>query len=199
MSQATVRAGRASAVDLLTSLPARRVLAVAVFATLTALAARTAVPLPGGVPVSLQTLVVISAGLLLGPALAAAAMASYLGAGLAGLPVFTAGAGAAYLFGLTGGYLLAFPVAAAAAGMVAARFATPARGRPARLTAYAAAALVATMAVYAGGWSQLTALTGDGATAFRLGILPFLLGDALKVVLAVAIADRLRHRTLGLL
>lgn len=199
MSQATVRAGRASAVDLLTSLPARRVLAVAVFATLTALAARTAVPLPGGVPVSLQTLVAISAGLLLGPALGAAAMASYLAAGMAGLPVFTAGAGAAYLFGPTGGYLLAFPVAAAVAGLLASRFAAPASGRLARAAAFAAAAAAATVAVYAGGWSQLAALTGDAGAALRLGVLPFLVGDALKVVLAVAIADRLRHRTLGLL
>jgi biotin transport system substrate-specific component len=175
------------------------VLAVAIFATLTALAARTAVPLPGGVPVSLQTLVVITTGLLIGPALGATAMASYLAAGIAGLPVFTAGAGAAYLFGPTGGYLLAFPVAAAVAGIVARQLAVPQRSRVSRVGAYALAALAATATVYAGGWSQLAALTGDGATAFRLGVLPFIIGDAIKIVLAVAIADRLRRRTLGLL
>jgi biotin transporter BioY len=64
------------------------------------------------VPVSLQTLVVLLSGMLLGPRLGAAAQTAYLMAGAAGLPVFAAGLGVAYLFGPTGGYLLAFPAAA---------------------------------------------------------------------------------------
>jgi biotin transport system substrate-specific component len=59
----------AAAAEVLTSVPARRVVAVATFALLTALGARLSVPLPGmPVPVSMQTLVVLLSGLLLGPA-----------------------------------------------------------------------------------------------------------------------------------
>src|SRR5690606_40864442 len=103
---------RAAAVEVLTSLPARRAFAVTTFVLLTAFSAHVSAPLPGtAVPVSLQTLMVLLSGMLLGPALGAAAQTAYLAAGAAGLPVFTAGLGVPYLFGPTGGYLLAFPAA----------------------------------------------------------------------------------------
>src|SRR6266704_5925900 len=91
--------------------------AVVVGAVLVALAAQVAVPLPGtSVPMTLQPMAVLLVGGLLGPRLGALSMILYLAMGAAGLPVFTPSPvllpGIARLFGQTGGYLLAYPVAA---------------------------------------------------------------------------------------
>jgi biotin transport system substrate-specific component len=188
---------RAADVEVLTTVPARRAFAVVAFVLLTAFSAHVSMPLPGtAVPVSLQTLVVLLCGMLLGPALGASTQIAYLLAGAAGLPVFAAGFGVPYLFGPTGGYLLAFPAAAAVAGALSVR----ARGSlTARAAALAVAGLLALMTIFAGGWGQLTLLTGDAVTALRLGVLPFLLGDLVKLVIAVVLALRIRNRTLALL
>lgn len=192
MNQLAHNVRRAATLEVLTTVPARRAFAVLVFALLMAFSAHVSVPLTP-VPVSLQTLVVLLAGLLLGPALGVTSMFTYLMAGAAGLPVFAGGAGIGYLFGPTGGYLLAFPAAAAAAGYIA--------GRTARTGVFtiALAAVAATAVVYAGGWSQLAFLTGSAETAFRAGVLPFLIGDVAKIVIAALITLRLRPRTRALL
>jgi biotin transport system substrate-specific component len=197
MSQVMAQVRSVAAVEVLTSVPSRRIAAVAAFTVLTALSAHVSVWLPGMlVPVSLQTLMVLLSGLLLGPRLGATAQTAYLMAGAAGLPVFAGGMGVAYLFGPTGGYLLAFPAAAAVAGGVAAW----GRGGALRQTAaLVVAAVLASAVVYLGGWAQLALLTGDGATALRLGVLPFLAGDAAKVAIAIVVAGGLRRRISGLL
>ena len=197
MSHILTQIRRAAHVEVMASVPARRIFAVMTFAMLTAFSAHVAAPLPGtAVPVSLQTLMVLLSGLLLGPALGAAAQTAYLMAGAAGLPVFAAGLGVPYLFGPTGGYLLAFPAAAAVAGAVAARAGGSAGARAVVLLL---ACVLATLTVYAGGMAQLTLLTGDPAGAFRMGVLPFLAGDLAKIVFAVVIALKIRRRTLALL
>lgn len=197
MSHMLTRIRRAAHVEVMTSVPARRIFAVMTFAMLTAFSAHVAAPLPGtAVPVSLQTLMVLLSGMLLGPALGAAAQTAYLMAGAAGLPVFAAGLGVPYLFGPTGGYLLAFPAAAAVAGAVAGHARGSAGARVALLTL---AGVLATLTVYAGGTAQLTLLTGDAAGALRMGVLPFLVGDLAKLAFAVIVAMRIRRRTLALL
>lgn len=162
----------------------RRVVAVGVAALVVAASAQVAVPVPfSPVPMTLQPLAVIVIGALLGPAAGAAALVVYLMAGVAGLPVFSAGrAGAAWLVGPTGGYLLAFPVAAAIVGAIA-------REREGRVPLLRLlVALAAGMAViHAGGVAHLALLGGDPAVAFRIGFVPFLSGDLLKIGLAAAI------------
>src|SRR6266478_2965931 len=97
--------------------------AVVLGAVLVALAAQVAVPLPGTpVPLTLQPMAVLLVGGLLGAPLGALSMILYLAMGAAGLPVFTPTVpllGVARLFGPTGGYLLAYPVAAYAVGRLA--------------------------------------------------------------------------------
>lgn len=162
----------------------RRVVAVGLAALVVAASAQVAVPVPfSPVPMTLQPLAVIVIGALLGPAAGAAALVVYLMAGVAGLPVFSAGrAGAAWLVGPTGGYLLAFPVAAAIVGAIA-------REREGRVPLLRLlVALAAGMAViHAGGVAHLALLGGDPAVAFRIGFVPFLSGDLLKIGLAAAI------------
>src|SRR2546428_8087018 len=97
--------------------------AVVIGAVLVALAAQVAVPLPGTpVPMTLQPMAVLLVGGLLGARLGALSMILYLAMGAAGLPVFAPSPllfpGIARLFGQTGGYLLAYPIAAYAVGAI---------------------------------------------------------------------------------
>ncbi len=164
---------------------ARRSLAVALGAGLVAVAAQIAIPLPGTpVPLTLQPLAVLVVGGLLGPRLGASAMVLYLALGAAGLPVFTPFGlpGLARLLGPTGGYLLAYPVAAFAVG----RLAGDGR-RPGRLGRVALAVFVGLVLIHLGGVAQLLILTGRPDVAVRLGTLPFVAGDCLKLAVAVLI------------
>src|SRR5690606_25434072 len=198
MTQILLTARRAAALEVVPNRNVRRVFAVAVFVMLTALGAYATVPVPGSpVPVTLQTLFVSLAGVLLGARLGAVAMTSYVLVGLMGAPVFSGGfGGPGVLLGPTGGYLLAFPLAAAVTGMLAPRAAATSPGATLRL---GAAIFLGTLVVFAGGWAQLSLLVGDPLRAFAVGVAPFLIGDVVKTLLALLVARRLRNRTLGLL
>ncbi|MEX2281902.1 MAG: biotin transporter BioY [Gemmatimonadota bacterium] len=192
MADAQVR--RLATLEVMPNRTARRVSAVVVFATLTALGAHVAVPLPGGVPVTMQTLFVTLSGALLGPYLGAASQLLYLGVGMAGAPVFAMGGGLLYLLGATGGYLLSYPLAAALTGKLSGR---PRPGIEGFLQ-IAFAMLIASILTLAMGWAQLSVITGDPSRALQVGVMPFLVGDVLKVGLGALIAQRFRGRTLGL-
>ena len=170
----------------------RRAIAVLAFVVATSLAAQVAVPLPWTeVPMTLQPMLVILAGAVLGPWLGATAMALYLSVGMLGAPVFAmGGAGVAWLMGPTGGYLIAYPAAAFLVGLIA-------RGDAGWIRT--ALALTAGMAViYLGGVSQLMLFTGQGpAEAAAVGVLPFVLADLNKVVLALVLAKKAGDTSLG--
>jgi biotin transport system substrate-specific component len=177
------------------SQPSRRVTAAGVvgFAAAIALAAQVAVPVPGTpVPITLQPMLVVLAGLWLGPVAGAASMALYLAAGALGLPVFTpfGAPGVARLLGPTGGYLLAYPVAAYVTGWLARRGA-PSRGR------FFVAALAGMAALYTGGVAQLVVLSGSLARAAVLGLLPFAALDVAKAGVAALLAPRREGRARG--
>ena len=177
-----------------TSWPLGRVLAAVAGAVFVALSAQVAVPLPGTpVPITLQVPAVLIVGGLLGPRLGAASMAAYLLAGVAGLPVFAPGGalGVARLIGPTGGYLLAFPVAAAMVGWLA-RPTIPQSHSPARVVLGVLAGFVV---IHLGGIAQLAIITGDVATAFLWGSLPFLAGDLIKLLFAGLIIWRFGQHT----
>lgn len=165
--------------------PRSRAIGVAIVALALALSAQFAVPLPGTpVPLTLQPFVVVLAGLLIGPLDAAAAMVLYLVAGAAGAPVFApmGAPGLARLLGPTGGYLLAYPVAAAVAGWLGA-------GRE-RFVARLVAAIAGILVLYLGGLSQLSVITGSLTAAAVIGVLPFVAADLLKAIVAAALSGR---------
>jgi biotin transport system substrate-specific component len=153
---------------------------------LTAAAAQISFPIPGtAVPFTLQPMIVIMAGAVLGSKLGAASQFAYLMIGIAGLPVFAASPilpqGAARLLGPTGGYLLAYPVAAFLTGLLAER------GFTRRLSTSIAAMLAGVAVIYAGGLSWLAAVhTGTWSLAIAAGAAPFFLADISKAVLAAA-------------
>ena len=156
---------------------------VVAFSLLTALAAQVVIPLPfTPVPLTGQTFAVLLTGALLGSRLGALAMLAYLAEGAAGLPFFRAGAGGVgHFFGPTAGYLLAFPAAAYVAGLLAER------GWDRRFLTAAAAMALGSVVILAGGWAWLALFFRSAGEAFRLGVVPFLAGDVVKIALAAAL------------
>lgn len=137
------------------------------------------------VPLTLGTFAVLVLGLALSPRLAAATLAAYLTEGALGLPVFSPGlavGGAAHLLGPTGGYLMAYPAAAALVSWLWRRV----RRGPVSGFAGAAAAAAAGSAVMLGGGAVWLAVMTHAAahTILTLGVIPFLPGEALKVTAA---------------
>jgi len=155
-------------------------------ALIVALAAQVAVPVPfSPVPMTLQPLAVLLVGGLFGALAAGGSLVLYLAAGALGAPVFASGAaGLGWLFGPTGGYLLAFPLAAMVTGRLAER------GRFSRCLLGAAAGM---LAIYTGGWAQLALLSGDAAGALAVGVVPFIGQDLLKVFIAALVLWRGHH------
>ena len=151
-----------------------------------ALLAQLAIPLQP-VPVTGQTLGVLLVGAALGWRRGALALLAYLVEGGVGLPVFAEGkAGLAVLLGPTGGYLVGFVVAAALVGALAER------GWDRRPLSMAAAMVLGNVAIYALGAGRLalwlaTAMPARAVAgaAWQLGVRPFLLGDMLKLFVAV--------------
>ena len=134
---------------------------------------------------TLQPLAVVLAGICLGPAAGAGSMVLYLAAGAAGLPVFAPQGlpGVARLLGPTGGYLVAYPLGAYAAGWIV-------RHGPRQFAWRALAAASGIALIHLGGVAQLAVLTGSLTRAFVLGSAPFLGMDAVKAVLAALYSPR---------
>ncbi len=168
--------------------------AVLFMTTLTAAAAQVSFSIPfTAVPFTMQPMVVLMAGLALGPRLGMLSQVLYLAAGFAGLPVFAASPvlpmGAARLLGPTGGYLMAYPFAAFVTGWLATR------GFDRRYRTSLAAMAAGLGIVYAGGilWLGLFARAADQTSPLGLqaalvaGFYPFALADVLKLVAAAGI------------
>jgi biotin transport system substrate-specific component len=156
----------------------RQVLGVLTFTILTALSAKISLPIPGNaIPFTFQPLAVMLAGGLLGARLGAASQILYLMAGAAGIPVFALG----YLFGPSAGYLLAYPAAAFAVGALSST--STSRNLFALLSGLAL--------IYAGGVAWLASSLG-WSNAISAGMVPFVLPDLCKVLLALLVMRQMR-------
>jgi len=164
--------------DLLPSVAARDAVLVLGGAGLTGLAAQIAVPIPGTpVPFTLQTLAALLVGASLGWRRGFLALAIYALVGTLGVPWFADGASGWKLASF--GYIVGFALAAAVVGWLAER------GGDRRVLPTAVTMVVGSLVIYACGVPVLMAATGsDLATAVSKGVVPFLLGDALKVAIA---------------
>ncbi|MCX6552708.1 MAG: biotin transporter BioY [Acidobacteria bacterium] len=169
-----------------------RTAAVLFVTVLTAAAAQVSFPLPlTPVPLTLQPMVVLLAGAALGARLGLASQVLYLIAGLAGMPVFAASPllaqGAARLLGPTGGFLIAYPLAAFATGWLAER------GFDRRYLTSVLAMAAGLVIIFASGLSWLTLQLSPvaGANSFQAalqaGVYPFLPGDVVKLFVAGAV------------
>ncbi|MFI9486771.1 biotin transporter BioY [Promicromonospora sp. NPDC052451] len=167
--------------DLLPGTVARDIALVVGVAALTALAAQLRVPIPGlPVPVTGQTFAVLLGAAAIGPVRGALAQALYLALGVVGLPVFTGGAsGVEVVLGASGGYIVGFVVASFVVGALARRGLD--RGVLGTILAFAAGTAV----IYAVGVPWLAVSTGmSPVDAVMAGAVVFLVGDAIKAVLA---------------
>jgi len=138
------------------------------------------------VPITLQTFGVMFLALSLGGWRASAALVLYLLEGISGLPVFSphGPGGMAQLLGPTGGYLISYPFAALAAGLIQERF-----SRHSRLMALSLGAVACSVLVFASGALWLASLIHKPtATIFAIAVLPFLPGEVLKSIAAIAAA-----------
>ena len=175
--------------ELIIGASARKALGVGLFFMLTALGAFVRIPLPWTpVPITLQTLFVLLAGLALGGTLGGASSLCYLAIGSLGLPIFAGAAGGlSQVAGPTGGYLIAFPIASWVVGRAA--------GREAGWLMASLAVLLGTLVIYVLGAGNLAVILNCGpGKAFQLGVLPFVVGDALKAALALGIYQGYRTR-----
>jgi biotin transport system substrate-specific component len=166
-----------------------RAASVLLLAAMTAAAAQISIPLPfTPVPFTLQPMVVLLGGAVLGARLGMAAQVVYLLAGIAGLPVFAASAvlpqGALRLLGPTGGYLMSYPFAAFLTGLLAER------GFDRRYLTSALAMGAGLIVVFACGVLWLAFFAGPAAgldVALRTGFYPFIPADIFKVLVAAAV------------
>ena len=91
---------------------------IAVFAAIISVVSQISIPMPAGVPMTLQTLIIPIAGIVLGRKKGTIATLIYLIMGAVGLPVFAGFAGGlGKILGLTGGFLISFPVLSYTAGL----------------------------------------------------------------------------------
>ena len=150
-----------------------------------ALCARVTLPLPfTPVPLTLQNFGVLAIALILGPRRGFAALVLYLAEGAAGLPVFNPAGpgGVAQLFGVTGGFLMAYPFVAFVAGWI--------YERTSRRFAWAAlAGFAGEVTLFAGGLGWLFTLTHSFSQAIRWGLYWFVFAEVIKIMLAAGAAS----------
>ena len=173
-------------------LTAREIAYSALFAALIAAGSFVAIPL-GPVPLTIQVMFVLLAGLALGPRLGALSVLAYLVLGLVA-PVYAGGtSGAGVLFGPTGGYLWGFVAGAALAGLAVRRSGDPGLGH------FVLGGLVGLVPIYALGaaWLALQLHLDPGA-AIASGVVPFVWGDVIKAIAAALVARSMVNLPLGL-
>ena len=167
----------------------RRMVYAAMFGALTAIGSLIVIPMQP-LPITLQTLFTGLAGVLLGGYTGALSQVVYVLLGVIGLPVFAGGkAGLGTLMGPSGGYLIGFIVAAYVIGKIA-----EVRKKPG-LAWIGLSLVVGNLVIYTLGVAQLSLVAHLSITkALLVGVVPFLIGDLLKLVTAALIALKLRNK-----
>ncbi|MEW2462186.1 biotin transporter BioY [Microbacterium sp. NPDC055599] len=161
---------------------------IAVFAALIIVLGTVVVPLPGGVPITAQTLGVMLAGLVLGPRVAPLSILVVLALAAIGLPVLAGGRGGVGVFvGPTAGYMLGWIAGVVVIGLVLRT------GRPAWWRVALSALVGGVLVVYAFGIPVQALVTGVPLDLTALSALAFLPGDLIKVAAATLIVVALRR------
>lgn len=163
----------------------KRLILTAIFSALIIVGSYIRFPLPP-VPITLQTLFVLLAGFLTGSRMALFSVAIYLLLGFVGLPVFSGGGGIGYLLGPTGGFLVGLLPAAVIAGL-AGNYREKEEKGTRYLLLCAITGLAAMLVIYGCGISWLKARGSlSWRAAIQIALLPFLIGDAVKLIVAVS-------------
>ncbi len=171
------------------TLSLRGMIYASMFGAITAVGAYLLIPFPL-VPITLQTLFLYLSGALLGGRLGALSQVIYILLGIIGLPVFSGGkAGIGVLFGPTGGYIVGFIAAAYIVGRLNEIKKTPG------FFWVAASMAAGTTVIYVFGVIQLSFVAKLSIEkALSVGVLPFLIGDGLKIIAATIITLKIRDK-----
>lgn len=166
--------------DIITGKKASAAIGVAFFVLATMLGSYVRIPVAGSpVPITLQTFFVLLAGAVLGRRLGAASQIGYIMLGAAGIP---------YLLGPTGGYIAGFVAAAYAVGYLT-RSTKPSMAR--LIASFAAGSMII---YFFGALWLMYSYKMSASLAFSAGVLPFIPGDAAKVLLAAVIYSGISKR-----
>lgn len=179
----------------------RKVIYISFFGIMTAIGAKIAIPLPL-IPITLQTLFCLLAGLLLGPKYGAASQAFYMFMGLIGVPVFTWGGGLSSIFMPSFGYIIGFIACAWITGTLSRK--THGRGKLPGIKNYLAASLTGVAGLYIFGLLHLYLIVnfwmpGNGMPLMKvlsIGFFSTIGGDILKAFLSSVIALRIKKASL---
>ena len=157
---------------------------ISIFTAIIAVCAQISIPMPTGIPLTLQTFAVALAGIILGSKRGALSVTAYVLLGAIGIPVFTKfNGGFAVLFGATGGFILSFPLFALCAGIF-----TDLGENKKPLIKYcliAAGIILGAIINYICGLLMFSAIISRSLTdAFFVCVLPFILTDIIKFILA---------------
>ena len=152
---------------------------ISIFTAIIAVSAQVSVPMPGGVPVTMQTFAVPLAGIILGAKRGPLAVIIYILLGMMGAPVFSMFRGGfGVIFGATGGFILTFPLVALFAGLAS-------DCKKYKTILIPASLVLGTVTNYAGGLLMFCAITSSSfGNAFVVCVMPFILPDVLKIILA---------------
>ncbi len=172
----------------------RRSVFVAMYAAIICVGCFIAVPV-GAIPIVLQNMLAVMAGALFGLPQGAAAVGLFLAAGALGVPVFSGGKGGfAVLAGPTGGFLIGYFIGALVCGLIAGHPAADEKPFTVKnIVKLSLAGLAGFAVVYVPGILQFMHVTSKPlATALAACVVPFLPGDAVKLIIMVPLAAKLR-------
>ena len=172
----------------------RKMVFIGIMAALLCVIAPHSIPLPGLIPISLATFAVYLSGMLLGAKSGTVAVVIYILLGAVGLPVFSNYSGGfGKLFGVTGGYIFGYIFCAFLTGLFADRFRK-------KLWALPVGAALGTVACYLVGTVWYMIFTGSELIpALMACVVPFLIGDAIKIVVATVITVPVKEKLMGIM
>ncbi|MGN0361624.1 MAG: biotin transporter BioY [Bilifractor sp.] len=174
---------------------------VAAFAAIISIVGQFSIPLPGGVPMTLQTLIVALAGVILGAKRGFLSTLIYLLIGAVGIPVFAGWTGGiGVIMGMTGGFLVSFPLIALFAGLgdsVGVRLGASKEGSV-RKVIYSVSVLAGILIGYAINYAIgciwfMAVAQSDLATALTACVIPFIPTTIIKAILVLILGPVLKH------
>ena len=156
------------------------------FASITSVLAQIAIPFPGGVPLTLQTLAMSLTGIILGSKRGFIAQGLYVILGAIGMPIFANFTGGLQiLLGPTGGFILSFPIMTYIIGYICER-------KNSKIY-IVLAIIIGNIVNYSIGVIQFSFITKSTIIqSFIYCIVPFVIGDILKIICATSIGMKIK-------
>ncbi len=163
------------------------------FAALISAGAFIQIPMPSGVPVTIQDMMALLSGMLLGPLWGSASVVLFLLLGIIGLPVFTGKAGIQVLLsGPTGGFLIGYLAAALVCGIIL-HFFLPQKKGALYWIVLAVCAVLGTIVLFLCGIAGFMRITGASIQkTLALVLIPFIPGNSIKIIVMVLLAGKFR-------